>query len=473
MLQKYLQNDILAFFPHSAGIQQIELSGILAEFTSKDTSHPVCIIKGYAGTGKTSLLSAYVKTLKKLKIKFVLLAPTGRAAKVFSSFSGFPAYTIHKQIYRQKSASDTRFVINYKSMNDTVFIVDESSMIQNEYSPNSVFGSGRLLDDLMEYVFKGKNCRLILSGDSAQLPPVGTELSPALDIPELESRGLQVSSYEMTDVVRQSAESGILHNATHLREHVRLNQFNTPHFELEGFSDIHQLGGAGFIEELESCYDRDGVEKTCIICRSNKRANYYNQGIRNQLFWYEEEINQGDLLMVVKNNYYWVPENSRTDFIANGDILEVVRTGQIHDMYGFRFMDVLARFIDYPEMEMDTRIILDSLTSEQAALSEEQHQQLYTQVLLDYQHLKNRKDIYKAMRKDPFYNALQVKYAYALTCHKSQGGQWKNVFIDQGYVKEDMINRSYFRWLYTALTRSYGQTWLLNFPENYFSSASS
>ncbi len=436
-------------------------------FTSVDES--VFILKGYAGTGKTSIISAFVQSLDKMKVRFQLMAPTGRAAKVLSHSSGFPAYTIHKEIYRQKSGSNmfSGFGLGFNKRGDTVFIVDEASMISNEFAPNSMFGSGRLLNDLLQFVFSRNNCKLILIGDTAQLPPVNTDLSPALDATELSAMGMHVSEHEMTEVIRQARDSGILMNATALRKRLISNPNGLPQFNTTPYPDIERITGNELVDTLETEYDRHGMDEVKVVCRSNKNANIYNQGIRNQILWREEELSPGDLLMVVKNNYTWLPEKAPIEFIANGDMVEIVRLKNATDMYGHRFQDAELRFVDYPELEIEARLLLDTLEINSASLPGEESRKLYEDVKLDYQHLDAKKQR-EAMRKDPFLNALQVKYAYAMTCHKSQGGQWHSIFIDQGYVTEDMMGVSYYRWMYTAITRATSKVFLVNFPDDYF-----
>ncbi len=432
----------------------------------------VFLVKGYAGTGKTSIVSALVKCLPAVRLKSVLLAPTGRAAKVLSGYSGKAASTIHKKIYRQKSQKDGigEFTLDKNLHNNTLFIVDESSMISNFTNENSVFGSGRLLDDLMEYVYNGANCKLILVGDTAQLPPVGLEVSPALDARVFDSMGFEVHEIELKQVVRQSEKSGVLLNATLLRERIADEIEGYPEFQVKGFTDITRLSGADLIEEIENCYNKYGAENTMIVCRSNKRANRYNEGIRRSILWRDDELSVGDYLMVVKNNYYWLTEEERekTDFIANGDIVEITRLGKYTEMYGFRFADVSLKFMDYPDLEIDANIMLDTLTSESAALTSEQNNKFFYSVLEDYSNLKTKRDRIKAVKENPYFNALQVKFSYAITCHKAQGGQWKAVFVDQGWLTDEMLNVEYLRWLYTALTRPVEKLYLVNFKDDFF-----
>ncbi|MGC9332108.1 MAG: ATP-dependent DNA helicase [Bacteroidales bacterium] len=469
MIKNFQSKQILNKFPYDPTHDQTILVEKLSNFLHTRTENPVFLLKGYAGTGKTSLISAFVKTLKDLKINFSLMAPTGRAAKVLSHYSGFPAFTIHKQIYRQKSGGQvfTGFDLNYNKQTNTVFIVDEASMISNEYAPNSMFGSGRLLSDLLQYVFSRTGCSLILIGDTAQLPPVNTDLSPALDESELKAMGMQVTSHELTEVIRQSTTSGILMNATNIRKKIITDPESLPELNIEPYTDIEHIGGNELVDILESTYDDVGINEVKIICRSNKNANVYNHGVRNQILWREEELSSGDLLMVVKNNYMWLPDKAPIDFIANGDMIEVVRLKKKHDLYGLRFQDAEIRFVDYTDLEVEVRLMLDCLKVDGPSLTSEATQTLYEKVKLDHQHPDGKKQM-EAMRKDPFLNALQVKYAYAMTCHKSQGGQWHSIFIDQGYVTEEMMGISYYRWLYTALTRATHKVYLVNFSNVFF-----
>ncbi len=443
----------------------------LAEFIFNPQNNRIFLLKGYAGTGKTSSVSAVVKSLRKLKINSILLAPTGRAAKVFSYYSGYPAFTIHKKIYRQKSASDGfgSFSLDRNLHKDTLFIVDEASMINNTSFDGSVFGSGRLLDDLIEYVYNGNNCRLILIGDTAQLPPVGIAKSPALDTSELEFYNLEVDEIELTEVIRQAQESSILSNANYLRSLIASpDSFSGfPVFHLEN-GDTERMSGADLIESISSAYDKFGMDDVIVINRSNKRANKYNEGIRNAVLYRESKLSEGDLLMIVKNNYFWCEKIKEIDFLANGDIVEVVRIHGYQDLYGFQFADVSLRLIDYQDIEIKVKIILDTLDIESAALTMNDNKKLFNAVMEDYADVPLKKDRIKKIKEDPYFNALQVKFSYAITCHKAQGGQWKVVFLDQGYLTEDMINTEYLRWLYTAFTRATEKLYLVNFPDKYF-----
>ena len=457
-------------------LDQQELIARITEFItnyfSPEHRDDALIVKGYAGTGKTSVLAALVKVLPKIGLKSVLLAPTGRAAKVLSNYSGHAAYTIHKKIYRQKSSTTGfgEFALDNNKHQRTIFIVDEASMIANNSSENSIFGSGRLLDDLFEYVYRGEMCKLILVGDTTQLPPVGLTVSPALDAKVIGGMGFGVTEFEMKQVVRQTRESGILQNATLLRQSLADNLQGYPHLTTAGFADVRRITGGELIEEIENCYDEFGVENTMVLCRSNKRANKYNEGIRRTILWRDEEIAKGDLLMVVKNNYFWLndTEKETTPFIANGDIAEITRIGKYQELYGFRFADVDLRFTDYPDIEIQTKILLDTLTSESPSLTWDDNQRLFDAVIADYADIGNKRDRVKKVKENPYFNALQVKFSYAITCHKAQGGQWQAVFIDQGWLTDDMLNTEFLRWLYTAFTRPTVRLYLVNFKDEFF-----
>ncbi|MBQ8501875.1 MAG: AAA family ATPase [Bacteroides sp.] len=468
MINNYLERQIKENFPYQPTLEQEIALKSLSEFLLSRSSDTLFLLRGYAGTGKTSLVGALVKTLDKLEQKSVLLAPTGRAAKVFSAYAGHPAYTIHKKIYRQQSfAGDMdNFSVNDNLTQHTLYIVDEASMIANDGLSGSVFGTGRLLDDLIQFVYSGQGCRLLLMGDTAQLPPVGEELSPALYGSALRGYGLQVTEIDLTQVVRQEQQSGILWNATRLRQLIAADEcWSLPKIKVKGFADIKVLPGNELIETLENCYSRDGLDETIIICRSNKRANIYNKGIRAQILWLEEELSSGDLLMVAKNNYYWTEGMKEMDFIANGEIVEVRRVRRERELYGFRFVDVTLRFPDHDDFELDAGLLLDTLHSDAPALPRDEAERLFQSVLEDYADIPLKRDRMKKMKTDPYYNALQAKYAYAVTCHKAQGGQWKNVLLDQGYLSEEYLTPDYFRWLYTAFTRATDTLYLVNYPE--------
>lgn len=478
MLHSYINKIIIEAFSHKPTDEQLVLIEKLAEYVRPSIiSDKIFLLKGYAGTGKTSIIAALVKSFNKLKIKSVLLAPTGRAAKVLSNYADKEAFTIHKKIYRQKVADNfSNFVLDINLSSEIIFIVDESSMIANSSSENSVFGSGRLLDDLIEYVYNGKGCKLILVGDTAQLPPVKLDISPALEREELEFYGYEVEEYELTEVLRQSRESGILYNATNLRNIIsKSNEYGGsieyrgfPKITLESFADIERVSGEDLIERISDAYNKYSEREVAVICRSNKRANRFNQGIRNSVLYREEELSSGDLLMIVKNNYFWAEDIPEIEFIANGDIAEIKRITNYTERYGYRFADVTLMFHDYKDVEIDAKILLDTLHTETASLSYEQNRELYFKIEEDFIDIKNKKARFKEIKKHPFFNAMQVKYAYAITCHKAQGGQWKKIFIDQGYIDQDMINTEYLRWLYTAVTRSTTELGLVNFRKEFF-----
>lgn len=468
MINTYLGQQIKTNFPYKPTFEQEKVVKILADFLFCREMDSLFLLKGYAGTGKTSLIGALVKTLDQLEQKCVLLAPTGRAAKVFAHYAGHPAFTIHKKIYRQRSFSNEldNFSINDNLHQHTLFIVDEASMIANDGLSGSMFGTGRLLDDLVQYVYSGQGCRLMLIGDTAQLPPVGEEESPALSANALKGYGLKVYEGMLTEVVRQLSDSGILWNATELRRYIAEEDFFTlPPIRVEDFPDIKVIPGNELIEAITDSYDHVGLDETIVVCRSNKRANIYNKGIRNTILFREEELETGDLLMVAKNNYYWTEGCKEIDFIANGDIAEVRRVRREREMYGFRFADVVLRFPDYDDMELEVKLLLDTLHTDTPALPKEMNDKLFYSVLEDYADITIKRERMKKMKSDPYYNALQVKYAYAVTCHKAQGGQWKRVFLDQGYMTEDMLSPDYFRWLYTAFTRATETLYLVNWPK--------
>ena len=478
MIIDELKYKILQQFGFPPTQEQAHALEVFAEFLTDRDPHAVMILRGSAGTGKTTLSGAIVRTLKEIRQKVMLLAPTGRAAKVFSLNSGSPAYTIHRRIYREKSFSgvEGQFNLNDNLYTDTLFMVDEASMIANMGLGGMNFGSGCLLDDLVHFVYQGRNDRLLLIGDKAQLPPVGEEESPALHAAMLEGYGLKVYECDLNEVLRQSEESGILYNATMIRQmitHDDITQLPKIHFA--GYSDIKPMPGAELIEALADSYHHVGLDDTIVVTRSNKRANIFNQGIRNMVLDREEELSQGDILMIVKNNYYWMEEERKSNnklqsndipaFLANGDRAKVLKVRRRIDLYGFRFATLLLQFPDYDNYELEATVLLDTLTSEAPALTHEQQEQLFHQIEEDYQDIPLKADRMKAIRQDQFFNALQVKFAYAVTCHKAQGGQWAHVYVDQGYMTDDMLNPDYIHWLYTAFTRATEMLYLVNWPE--------
>ncbi len=441
----------------------------LAEYITLDSNDVIFMVTGYAGTGKTSLINALTTTLGLLRIKSVLMAPTGRAAKVLASYTGKQSFTVHKKIYRQKSAKDGigRFVLDRNLSRDTFFIVDEASMISDNQGDSSIFGSGHLLDDLIEYVYSGIDCKLIIVGDNAQLPPVGLAVSPALDSGTLGSYGFGLRTASLRDVVRQSESSGILVNATMVRRAIEDGKTEVPVFNLTGFKDIIRLNGEELLEELNDAYSSAGTEGTIIITSSNARANSYNKGLRARIFFREEEISAGDLVMVVKNNYFWLSEEEGNGFIANGDTAEVKRIRNNEERYGFRFADMTLYFPDY-DIEREVKVILDTLDSDTPSMSSESNKELYFKVLEDYPDLRSKRKQQEAVKSDPFFNALQIKFAYAVTCHKAQGGQWERVFVEQGILGREQLSIENLRWLYTAITRATTRLYLVNFGKRWF-----
>ena len=488
---KYRIRQALGLTPTTEQEQAID---VFTLFMTDRSEQVVMILRGSAGTGKTTLAGAIVKALAALKQKLILLAPTGRAAKVFSLYAGHAAYTIHRRIYRQKTAGDlSSFNLNNNLNRDTLFIIDEASMISNLGLGEAAFGSGCLLDDLMEFVYNNQNCRMLLIGDKAQLPPVGEEESPALMADVLRGYGMTVYECDLNQVLRQSEASGILWNATRIRSFFSRNEeggmrnensqeadnslqgnllppssFLLPRIKLSGFPDITVVPGDELIESLASSYSRVGMDETMVITRSNKRANIYNQGIRNTVLDREDELCRGDLLMIVKNNYFWA-SSSNIDFIANGDRAVVQRVRNIHELYGFRFAEVTMTFPDYDDYELTATVLLDTLTSESAALTREQQEQLFNAVMEDYADIPVKADRIAKLKTDRYYNALQVKFAYAVTCHKAQGGQWAHIYLDQGYMTDDMLTPDYIHWLYTAFTRATENLFLVNWPKTQIS----
>ena len=468
MLRKFIGAKLLENLEFQPTPGQLHLISELSEFLASEDCSEIMLIRGYAGTGKTTLVNSLVKTLGSINRKSILLAPTGRAAKVLSAYCGQPAGTIHKKIYRQKSGKDGlgEFVLDRNLHKNTYFIIDEASMIGDQ-SANSLFGTGDLLRDLLDYIEMGSECRLVLVGDTAQLPPVGLEISPALNRTGLESFGYSVKEIEMTDVVRQSEDSGILYNATAIRKLITDGISGYPEFNFDSFQDVTLLSGTDLLEAIGASYDRFGAGETIVVTRSNKRANRFNAGIRSQILWREEQISPGDLLMVVKNNYYWKDTGNRMDFIANGDIFRVEKVLMNEEVHGHRFSNVRISFPDYEAVEMEVKLLLDVIDLDAPSLSYEQQKTLYDAVAEDYPNAINKKQVSEKISSDPYYNALQVKFAYAVTCHKSQGGQWKSVFLDQGYFTDEMLSLEYLRWLYTAFTRASEQLFLVNLARQF------
>ncbi len=470
MRDTIIYNNLVSNLGNVPTDDQSEALKSLASYICDNNNDVIFLITGYAGTGKTSVISSIVRTLDLLRMRSVLLAPTGRAAKVLSSFAGKQAFTIHKKIYRQKSLKDGigSFSLDRNLHRNAFFIVDEASMVSNIAGDSSLFGSGRLLDDLIEYVYSGTDCKLILVGDRAQLPPVGSNLSPALDPAALAEYGFGLVSCELKQVVRQSETSGVLMNATQVRLQVAGNDLSHPAIDCNNYNDIRRLSGEDLIEELSNAYGMSGMEGTIIIVNSNKQANRYNQGIRNRVFFREEEISPGDMVMVVKNNYTILnEEEDTTGFIANGDIAEVRRIRKYEEIYGFRFAEMVLNFPDYG-LEIETKVMLDVLHLDTPALPAEKNRELFQTILADYVSLRTRKKQFEAVRNNPYFNALQIKFSYAVTCHKAQGGQWERVFIDQGMFNRNEITIDYLRWFYTALTRATDRVYLVNFSQDFF-----
>ena len=481
MIQDELKYRILQALGLTPTPEQERALEVFSMFMTDRSDHVVMILRGSAGTGKTTLAAAVVKAMVALQQKLMLLAPTGRAAKVFSLYAGHAAYTIHRRIYRQKSAGDlSAFSLNDNLNKNTLFIVDEASMIANDAYANGgdsrwSFGSGCLLDDLMQFVYNGQNCRMMLIGDKAQLPPVGEEESPALSASFIQGYGMRVYEADLNQVLRQSEDSGILWNATRIRsQESGVRSLSLPQIRLKGFADVCVVPGDELIESLSDSYSHVGMDETMVITRSNKRANIYNQGIRNMVLDREDELCRGDMLMIVKNNYFWVKETGVSSqesgegsfsFIANGDRAVVQRVRHVHELYGFRFAEVTMQFPDYDDYELTAIVNLDTLTTEAPALTREQQEQLYNAVLEDYSDIPRKADQIKKLKEDRYYNALQVKFAYAVTCHKAQGGQWAHIYLDQGYMTDEMLMPDYIHWLYTAFTRATEKLFLVNWPK--------
>ena len=495
MKKEELTAIVMETFGHAPTEEQSRAVSVFSCFMASRELRPAMVLCGSAGTGKTSLTAAMVKTLVGLRQRVVLLAPTGRAAKVLSMNAGIPAFTIHRRIYRQKTFTGdmTGFNLNFNKQRDTLFVVDEASMISNDSLSGGAgqFGSGCLLDDLMEYVYSGDNCRLMLVGDRAQLPPVGEDESLALMADMISGAyGLDMYSVNLNEVLRQAADSGILYNANVIRQMITHDEITQlPKICFKGFADIVMVPGDELIESLAGSYSAVGYDETMVVTRSNKRANIYNNGIRNMVLGREEELTPGDMLMVVRNNYFWTARDSRnpqvppqgsTDngnphsssdsvqnisFIANGDRAKVRRVRNMQELYGLRFADLLLEFPDYDNYELGATVILDSLQSESPSLTHEQSEQLFDGVLADYADIPLKADRMKHVRTDKYYNALQVKFAYAVTCHKAQGGQWAHVYLDQGYMTDDMLTPDYIHWLYTAFTRATEKLFLVNWPK--------
>jgi exodeoxyribonuclease-5 len=462
-----IAHDLAKSFPHLPNPQQLYLFDKLDQFMRLKQDNCVFVLKGYAGTGKTTVISTLIKLLPRYNLKTILLAPTGRAAKVLGNYANKEASTIHRKIYRKKSAvsPDMQFSLAANLHKDTLFIIDEASMIADEKTD---YSGSSLLEDVISYVYENQNNnRIIFIGDTAQLPPVGSLESPALVKEKLIHFQLQVSEVELTQVVRQEQESGILHNATTIRELIRTEEEAFPTLVTKGFKDVYRMMGDKIVEGLSYAYDKYGMENSLVVCRSNKGANIFNQSIRNQILWREDEITGGDLVMVVKNNYFWLGEE-KGGFIANGDIGKITRVKNIQEMYGFRFAEVQILFADIDQEPLTCKVMLDTLYSETPNLPYARQKILFEEVMKDYEHLTTKRAKMEELKKNPYFNALQIKFAYAVTCHKAQGGQWDAVFIDQGYLTEEMINIELLRWLYTATTRASKELFYVNFTDLFF-----
>ena len=473
MKKQEFYDEYCRAFGHEPTIDQSKLIHLLVDFVASTEKNHLFLLKGYAGTGKTSILGTLVKVLSANKFKTRLLAPTGRAAKVLSLKSTKMAFTIHKQIYRREPSSDgnVHLQLSPNLFKNTLFIVDEASMI-GDYSvqKDGSIGQRNLLDDLIEYVYSGDNCKMILLGDEGQLPPVGCENSPALSKQHLTFNysKLKIIDFQLKEVLRQTENSSILENATRLRNN---SEGEYPRFKIEKFGDLIRLEGGDLQDQLEASMSEFGSEETIVITRSNKWANTYNNQIRSRILWHEDLLCNGDCLMVVKNNYYWIDDASTVGFIANGEMMKVNRILKREEIYGFEFIKATVELVDYPDLaELEVILLPETLNSDGPALSRERMKDLFFAIEKDYEHERNKRKRYDLIMKNPYFNALQVKYAYAITCHKSQGGQWASVFIDQGYITEEMLTTDYYRWLYTALTRAKERVYLVNFSDEYFDS---
>jgi exodeoxyribonuclease V len=476
MNSRILSDKLIAGFPYQPTAGQTALIDKLCEFAlSRSFDNEVFILDGFAGTGKTSVLCSLVKVLPETGIRTVLLAPTGRAAKVLSGYAGKQAFTIHKKLYKiqMDGTGNVKLVLSPNLHTQTIFIVDEASMIPDDRTTgdSGMFQSRNLLQDLFEFVFSGENCKLLFLGDTAQLPPVGSLLSPALD-PEYIKTTFEpkITYFRLSDVVRQSLNSGILAEATFLRDKITQDKPGLPLFEYNNhYPDVQNINGTEMLDMLNSCYSRYGEENTLVITRSNKRANLYNAAIRSRIFFKEDELSTGDHLMVVRNNYFWLPEESEAGFIANGDIIEVLNLSRREELYGFHFAEATIRMLDYPNIQpFDVKVLTETLSMDTPALSYDENRRLFNEVMADYEDIANRRKKMASVRSNPHFNALQIKHAYSLTCHKTQGGQWDAVFIEKGFLTDDMLDREYLRWLYTAITRATQEVYLVNFEERFF-----
>jgi len=459
-------------FPFQPTVKQDIFFQKIADFVTNTNKNELFVLKGYAGTGKTTVISTIVNNLSEVNKKYVLLAPTGRAAKVIANYSNKPAFTIHKKIYfpKKSSGGGVSFTLQPNKHKNTIFFIDESSMISDVNTESKLYENGSLLDDLISYVYSGDNCKMILLGDTAQLPPVQLDISPALNTETLSLYyNKEVYSIEFDEVMRQEENSGILYNATELRELLKDVFFDSFKFQLKGFKDIVRLtDGYDIQDAIDSAYSNFSIEDTAFIVRSNKRANQYNEQIRSKILGKESELSTGDFLMVVKNNYFWLKDTDEAGFIANGDIIEVLEIRNIKELYGFKFASVKIRMVDYPNQKpFDTVLLLDTITSESPSLSYEESNKLYEEVMKDYEHETTKYKKFQKVKENEYFNGLQVKFSYAITCHKSQGGQWNTVFIEQPYLPNG-IDKDYIRWLYTAMTRAKDKLYLIGFKDESF-----
>jgi ATP-dependent exoDNAse (exonuclease V) alpha subunit len=468
---KNFYSILLQNFPFNPTVKQDIFLQQIAQFLTNNNNEEIFVLKGYAGTGKTTVISTIVNNLIAINLKYVLLAPTGRAAKVIANYSQKPAFTIHKKIYfpKKSSGGGVSFTMQQNKHKNTIFIVDEASMISDTSSDSKLYENGSLLDDLISYIYSGTNCKMILLGDTAQLPPVNLDVSPALETETLAMHyDKTVHSIELDEVMRQEENSGILYNATDLRELLKSHFIDDFQFQLKGFKDIVRLtDGYDIQDAINQAYSNYSIEDTAFIVRSNKRANQYNQQIRSKILDKESELSTGDYLMVVKNNYFWLKEKDEAGFIANGDIIEVLEIFSIKELYTFKFANVKIRMVDYPNQKpFETVLLLDTITSESPSLTYDESNRLYQEVMKDYEG-ETKYKMFQKVKENEYFNALQVKFSYAITCHKSQGGQWNTVFVEQPYLP-DGIDRDYIRWLYTAITRAKDKLYLIGFKDENF-----
>ena len=469
MREKEIEQYLLTRFDFEPTKDQSAFFSSFARYLVEREERSVFLLKGYAGTGKTSVLYALIQSLPHWNLRSVLLAPTGRAAKVLTSYTKKAAFTIHKKIYRQKSLDSSQFVLDKNMHTNTIFFIDEASMLSNSASENTVFGSGKLLDDLLDYVFSGKGCSLVLIGDTAQLPPVKLNLSPALSVDFLRGEGLHIRARFLRQIMRQDERSGILRCATQVRTLLQEEQQEFPLLMLNDCSDVVPISDDELTDRLNEAYTTYGKKNCMVITRSNKRAIHYNRGIREKIFFHEEELSTGELLMVVKNNYFWSEDEKDLEFIANGDMIELLHISHYEEKYGMRFVNATIRLIEHEDIELDVKLLFNSLYSEAPSLSKEQGEAFIKAIEETYQSINSRRKRWQQIKKDPYFNALQVKFGYAITCHKAQGGQWQVVFVDHGWLAPNHIpNIEWLRWLYTAFTRPTEKLYLVNFASRFF-----